>query len=85
MYNVPVELKRNIRKLEENRKKLMKAKWSITFNNVCIKEMLPKLADEPLTFWGQRQPQVRSAKSAATAEGGSGTTCIMLPQEVPTA
>ena len=38
LFNVPVDLRKLYRKLEDTRKKLLKAKWSITFNNVCLKE-----------------------------------------------
>ena len=38
LYNVPGELKRLYRKLEGNQKKVIRAKWSIAFNNVCLRE-----------------------------------------------
>ena len=38
LYNVPGELKKLYRKLEGNQKKVIRAKWSIAFNNVCLRE-----------------------------------------------
>ena len=38
LYRVPVELRKLYRKLESTDKKIIRNKWSMTFNNVCLKE-----------------------------------------------
>ena len=38
LYNVPEELRKLCRKLENVEKKIIKNRWSKTFNNVCLKE-----------------------------------------------
>ena len=38
LHTVPRDLRALFRKLENIEKKLIATKWSITFNNVCIKE-----------------------------------------------
>ena len=38
LYNVPEDLRKLCRKLESIEKKIIRNKWSKTFNNVCLKE-----------------------------------------------
>ena len=38
LFEAPIELRRTVRKIEDTSKKLISKKWSITFNNVCLKE-----------------------------------------------
>ena len=40
LYNLPFDLKSKFRKLENNSKKLITSKWSIVFNETCLKENL---------------------------------------------
>ena len=40
LYNLPFDLKSKFRKLENNSKKLIMSKWSIVFNETCLKENL---------------------------------------------
>ena len=40
LYNLPFDLKSKFRKLENNSKKLILSKWSIVFNETCLKENL---------------------------------------------
>ena len=38
LFNIPPQLRTLFRKLENNEKKIIKNKWSKTFNNVCLNE-----------------------------------------------
>ena len=38
LFNIDEEPRRYFRKLEAVKKKIVRANWSITFNNVCLQE-----------------------------------------------
>ena len=38
IFNIPEELRKTFRQLESKEKKIIKSKWSKTFNDVCLKE-----------------------------------------------
>ena len=61
LFNIPSELRHLFRKLENNEKKIIRNKWSKTFNDVCINENImpnfsrirhhdPALANTPRTI-----------------------------------
>ena len=46
LYDLPFDLKSNFRKLENSYKKHIMSKWSIVFNETCLKEnLLPKYSN----------------------------------------
>ena len=40
LFNLPMNLVRLFRQLENTKKKICKAEWSTVFNNVCLQENL---------------------------------------------
>ena len=40
LFNLPTNLLRLFRQLENTRKKICKAEWSTIFNNVCLQEKI---------------------------------------------
>ena len=56
LHQAPTEIKSNLRELETLYQKSIKNKWSMTFNNVSLKEnLLPKYRKKSKTFKSMRQ------------------------------